>query len=69
VRRLVVSLSIPDELLDPAISHMIDMGYATFSEYVRELIRNDLRHNGGLGGPRSPSAAFSTQRIKKPDKR
>ena len=64
MRRQVVSLSIPDELLDPAISHMIDRGYSTFSEYVRELIRIDLRQNSGLERPRVPSAALSRRRIK-----
>ena len=44
--RVSISISLPDELVDRVVAHFVDTGYASFSEYIRELIRNDLRQNG-----------------------
>ena len=44
--RVSMSVSMPEELVDRIVIHFVDNGYASFSEYVRELIRNDLRQNG-----------------------
>jgi metal-responsive CopG/Arc/MetJ family transcriptional regulator len=44
--RKVISLSLPEELLDRIDEHYIMTGYASLSEYIRELVRNDLRQNG-----------------------
>lgn len=43
--RKVISLSLPIELLDRVDEHYLTTGYASLSEYIRELIRNDLRQN------------------------
>jgi metal-responsive CopG/Arc/MetJ family transcriptional regulator len=43
--RKVISLSLPVELLDRVDEHYLTTGYASLSEYIRELIRNDLRQN------------------------
>jgi metal-responsive CopG/Arc/MetJ family transcriptional regulator len=44
--RKVISLSLPETLLDRVDEHYLTVGYASLSEYIRELIRNDLRQNG-----------------------
>jgi hypothetical protein len=46
VRRNIISLSLSEELADMMLEHWVDNGYASASEYIRELIRNDLRQNG-----------------------
>jgi metal-responsive CopG/Arc/MetJ family transcriptional regulator len=43
--RKVISLSLPEDLLDLMDEHFMSTGYASLSEYIRELIRNDLREN------------------------
>jgi len=43
--RKVISLSLPVELLDRVDEYSLAAGYASLSEYIRELIRNDLRQN------------------------
>jgi len=43
--RKVISLSLPEDLLDRIDEYHIAAGYASLSEYIRELIRNDLRQN------------------------
>jgi len=59
--RQVISLSISDELLDRVIEHHIEAGYSSVSEYIRELIRNDLRQNAQRSvGP--PARSFGTRR-------
>lgn len=45
VARKVISLSLPEELWDRLDAHYILTGYASLSEYIRELVRNDLRLN------------------------
>jgi len=50
--RAVLSISISEELFDRMVDHWTGAGHASASEYVRELIRNDLRQNAGkLNGP------------------
>ena len=49
--RKVISLSLPIELLDSVDEHYLTTGYASLSEYIRELIRNDLRQNGKMRDP------------------
>jgi Arc/MetJ-type ribon-helix-helix transcriptional regulator len=45
VSRKVISLSLPVDLLDRIDEYHLAAGYASLSEYIRELIRNDLRQN------------------------
>jgi Arc/MetJ-type ribon-helix-helix transcriptional regulator len=51
MRRNIISVSVSDELDDMMLQHWINSGYASASEYIRELIRNDLRQNGKLRDP------------------
>jgi metal-responsive CopG/Arc/MetJ family transcriptional regulator len=44
--RKVISLSLPVDLFDRVDEYHLAAGYASLSEYIRELIRNDLRQNG-----------------------
>jgi len=43
--RKVISLSLPEELWDRLDAHYILTGYASLSEYILELVRNDLKLN------------------------
>lgn len=71
--RKVISLSLPEELLDRIDEHYINTGYASLSEYIRELVRNDLRQNAEdpETGPgwRSRPLRQSVQRFPKPPNR
>jgi len=58
--RQVISVSISDELLERMIDHFSDLGYSSLSEYIRELIRNDLRQNVQQGT--MPVRYFGTRR-------
>lgn len=40
------SISIPEYLFASMRDHMIQVGYESVSEYVRELIRRDMREFG-----------------------
>ena len=65
--RNIISVSLSDELDNMMVDHWTQSGYASASEYIRELIRNDLRQNGKLTEskvlPRSP---FRDDRFRKP---
>jgi|GEM_PF-6866134 Arc/MetJ-type ribon-helix-helix transcriptional regulator len=66
-RRNIVSLALSEELADMMLEHWIDNGYASASEYIRELIRNDLRQNGKMPEPTgAPRVRFSDNRFRKP---
>ena len=43
--RKVISLSLPEELWEKLDAHYIFAGYASLSEYIRELVRNDIKRN------------------------
>jgi metal-responsive CopG/Arc/MetJ family transcriptional regulator len=58
--RQVISISISDELLERMLEHWVDLGYSSISEYIRELIRNDLRQNVQQGT--MPVRYFGTRR-------
>ena len=45
MRRNIVSISLSPELDNMMIDHLAESGYVSTSEYIRELIRNDLRQN------------------------
>ena len=64
---LSVSVSLPEELVELMVDHFVDFGYASLSEYVRELIRNDLRQNGVMPGrePASPKSIRSSRSLPK----
>jgi Arc/MetJ-type ribon-helix-helix transcriptional regulator len=65
--RKVISLSLPAELLDRVDEYSLTAGYASLSEYIRELIRNDLRKNANESDERlNWRAAGSKQRFTKP---
>jgi Arc/MetJ-type ribon-helix-helix transcriptional regulator len=66
-RRNIVSLALSEELGDMLLEHWIDNGYASASEYIRELIRNDLRQNGKKPDRQGlPRVRFSDDRFRKP---
>jgi metal-responsive CopG/Arc/MetJ family transcriptional regulator len=65
--RKVISLSLPVELLDRVDEYCLATGYASLSEYIRELIRNDLRQNANESEERlNWRAADSKPRFTKP---
>lgn len=66
--RKVISLSLPAELLDRVDEYYLATGYASLSEYIRELIRNDLRQNPDNEAPnrRMPSDTIGKRRFTKP---
>ena len=66
--RQVISISISDELADRMLDHLGDSGYQTVSEYIRELVRNDLRQNGDPQAMRLPPVS-SRYRLRKAPKR
>jgi Arc/MetJ-type ribon-helix-helix transcriptional regulator len=43
--RRVISLSLPEELWMKMDEQHVAGGYASVSEYIRELVRNDLENN------------------------
>jgi len=49
--RTVLSLSLSEELFERMLEHWTEAGYASSSEYIRELIRNDLRQNASKQDP------------------
>lgn len=51
MRRNIISVSLSDELDEMMLEHWTECGYASASEYIRELIRNDLRQNGKMPDP------------------
>ena len=65
--RKVISLSLPETLLDRVDEHTLATGYASLSEYIRELIRNDLRQNGNESEERVKWRSANTrERFTKP---
>lgn len=70
MRRNIISVSLSDELDDMLLEHWVDNGYASASEYIRELIRNDLRQNGKMRDPNgSPRVRFNKDgRFRKPNR-
>jgi metal-responsive CopG/Arc/MetJ family transcriptional regulator len=60
--RKVISLSLPVELLDRIDEYTLAAGYASLSEYIRELIRNDLRQNGNESEERLNWRSADTKR-------
>jgi metal-responsive CopG/Arc/MetJ family transcriptional regulator len=68
--RKVISLSLPETLLDRVDEHYLTTGYASLSEYIRELIRNDLRQNGNESGERLSWRSTNTRErfTKEPDR-
>ena len=68
--RKVISLSLPVELLNRMDDHIDLSGYASASEYIRELIRNDLRQNGNESEERLNGRSANTKlRFTKPTDR
>lgn len=68
--RKVISLSLPETLLDRVDEHTLATGYASLSEYIRELIRNDLRQNGNESEERlNWRSANTRERFTKPTER
>lgn len=59
--RKVISLSLPVDLLDRIDEYHLAAGYASLSEYIRELIRNDLRQNGNESDERLAWRAKDTK--------
>ncbi|HKS92131.1 MAG TPA: ribbon-helix-helix protein, CopG family [Tepidiformaceae bacterium] len=58
-----MNISLPDDLRAYVDEHVADEGYASSSEYIRELIRNDRRKARlkqllleGANSPRGPEA-------------
>jgi Arc/MetJ-type ribon-helix-helix transcriptional regulator len=67
MRRNIISLSLSDELADMMLEHWIDGGYASASEYIRELIRNDLRQRAENPQRfRIPRGRFRDDQLRKP---
>lgn len=65
--RKVISLSLPETLLDRVDEYTLTTGYASLSEYIRELIRNDLRQNGNESEERlNWRSANTRERFTKP---
>jgi len=64
--RQVVSISISDELLERMLDHFGDLGYSSLSEYIRELIRNDLRQNASGSENRLNLRSWTKPRFTKP---
>lgn len=60
--RKVISVSLPEDLLDRIDEHHLTAGYASLSEYIRELIRNDLRQNGNEADERRGWHTSGTRR-------
>ena len=51
------------------LDHWVQSGYASASEYIRELIRNDLRQNGKLRDPHDLTRVrFKDGRSRRPDR-
>jgi Arc/MetJ-type ribon-helix-helix transcriptional regulator len=68
--RKVISLSLPETLLDRVDEYTLTTGYASLSEYIRELIRNDLRQNGNESEERlNWRSANTRERFTKPTER
>jgi metal-responsive CopG/Arc/MetJ family transcriptional regulator len=68
--RKVISLSLPETLLDRVDEYTLTTGYASLSEYIRELIRNDLRQNGNESEERLNWRSTNTrERFTKPTER
>ena len=65
-RRNIVSLALSEELADMMLEHWIDNGYASASEYIRELIRNDLRQNANGSENRLNWRPLTKPRFTKP---
>jgi len=69
MRRNIISVSVSDELDDMMLDHWVQSGYASASEYIRELIRNDLRQNGKLRDPHDLTRVrFKDGRSRRPDR-
>jgi metal-responsive CopG/Arc/MetJ family transcriptional regulator len=70
MRRNIISLSLSDELDEMMVDHWTESGYASASEYLRELIRNDLRQNGKMPDPNGlPRVRFKKDaRFRKPNR-
>lgn len=67
MRRNIISVSLSDELDDMLVDHWTQSGYASASEYIRELIRNDLRQNGKMPEPNGvPRVRSRDDRFRKP---
>jgi len=68
--RKVISLSLPVELLDRVDEYSLAAGYASLSEYIRELIRNDLRQNANESEERIKWRSSNTKMrfTKEPDR-
>lgn len=69
MRRNIISLALSDELDDMMVSHWTESGYASASEYIRELIRNDLRQNGKMPDSNGlPRFRIRDDRYRKPER-
>jgi Arc/MetJ-type ribon-helix-helix transcriptional regulator len=69
MRRNIISLSLSEELADMMLEHWVDSGYASASEYIRELIPNDLRQNAVKPDRlKLPRVRFKDDRFRKPDR-
>lgn len=68
MRRNIISVSLSDELDDMMVEHWTQSGYASASEYIRELIRNDLRQNGKIRDPNDMRRIrINDNRMRKPN--